>query len=216
MNSQEFYTNWLSVYVNKTGSNERESALEIVNQIREFDREGLIESMESFSVLELLDFLKVSHKYYLSKKLPEIEQSLLHITNRFSETHHVLTSLAVFFNSYKNKLIRHIRKEDQFLFPFIENLVNAQNNNLAGDELAALLSQNTLAEFEENHDPVEDELGEVIQMIYKLSNTENLPMPFRVFLNQISFFELELRKHAVIEDEVLLPKVQELEKFLNN
>ncbi len=216
MNSQEFYTNWLSVYVNKTGSNERESALEIVNQIREFDREGLIESMESFSVLELLDFLKVSHKYYLSKKLPEIEQSLLHITNRFSETHHVLTSLAVFFNSYKNKLIRHIRKEDQFLFPFIENLVNAQNNNLAGDELAALLSQNTLAEFEENHDPVEDELGEVIQMIYKLSDTENLPMPFRVFLNQISFFELELRKHAVIEDEVLLPKVQELEKFLNN
>ena len=216
MNSQEFYTNWLSVYVNKTGSNERESALEIVNQIREFDREGLIDSMESFSVLELLDFLKVSHQYYLTKKLPEIEQSLLHITNRYSQTHHMLTSLAFFFNSYKNKLIRHIRKEDEFLFPFIENLIQAQKGNLSELEITALLNQNTLAEFEENHDPVEDELGEVIQMIYKLSDVENLPMPFRVFLNQISFFELELRKHAVIEDEVLLPKVKQLENSLKN
>jgi regulator of cell morphogenesis and NO signaling len=196
MNSQEFYTNWLSVYVNKTGSNERESALEIVNKIIEFDKEGLVASMKGFTTVELLDFLKVSHQYYLSKKLPEIEQSLLHITSRYSQTHHMLTSLAFFLNSFKNKLIRHIRKEDELLFAFIDNLIKSQEGKLSELEISALLKQNTLAEFEENHDPVEDELGEFIQMIYKLSDVENLPMLFEVFLNQISIF-LERRSQIL-------------------
>jgi regulator of cell morphogenesis and NO signaling len=213
MNSQEFYSKWHSIYSDKGRNVEN---LEAVNQYSEFDKEDIISSMENFSVVELLNFLKVSHQYYLSKTLPEIEQSLLHITGRYSEVQNMLTSLAYFFNSYKNKLVKHIRKEDVILFPFIDNLVLAKKGEFSEVEVARLLDRNVLNNFEEHHDAIEEELGEVIKVLLNLSSTKNLPMPFRVFLNQISFFELELRKHAIIEDEVLLPKVKELEMSLRN
>jgi regulator of cell morphogenesis and NO signaling len=213
MNSQEFYSKWYNIYADKVRISEN---LEIVNQDREFDRDGIISSMENFSVVELLKFLKVSHQYYLSKTLPEIEQSLLHITGRYSEVQRMLTSLAFFFNSYKNRLVSHMQKEDEILFPFIDGLVLAKKGELSAVEVSFLLTKNIINDFEENHDAVEDELSEVIKVLFKLSSTKNIPLPFRVFLNQISFFELELRKHAIIEDEVLLPKVKELEKRLRN
>ncbi len=58
----------------------------------------------------------------------------------------------------------------------------------------------------------EDELKEVNEIINKYSKNENPPLPYRIFLNQVQIFELELRKHAIIEDHVLLPLVLELEK----
>jgi len=40
-------------------------------------------------------------------------------------------------------------------------------------------------------------------------------LPYKIFLNQVELFELELRKHAIIEDHVLVPMALELEQQLN-
>lgn len=217
MNSQEFYSNRLSgitVDINSGQFDYKDIDVSWLNQIRVIDTEGLIAQMQDFSIRELLSFLQVSHQYYLRKKLPEIEQSLLHITGRFSETHSILTSLAFFFNSYKNKLVKHIREEDEKLFPYIDRLLTI--DEVSESEKEDLLRLKTLSHFEENHDPVEDELYAVNQVLFKFSEKKDLPFPFRVFLNQIALFEVELRKHALIEDEVLIPKVKKLEQVLRN
>ena len=46
-----------------------------------------------------------------------------------------------------------------------------------------------------------------------LVNIEH-PLPFRVLLNQLNFFEAELWRHAWIEDKVLLPKALFIEEKL--
>jgi regulator of cell morphogenesis and NO signaling len=43
---------------------------------------------------------------------------------------------------------------------------------------------------------------------------EETPLPYRVFLNQVELFEMELRKHAIIEDHVLVPMAREMEAKL--
>nr|MCU0468987.1 hemerythrin [Arcicella sp.] len=58
------------------------------------------------------------------------------------------------------------------------------------------------------------ELKQVSQIIKKYSDNETVPLPFKIFMNQVDLFEIELRKHAIIEDHVLVPMVIELEQKL--
>ena len=58
----------------------------------------------------------------------------------------------------------------------------------------------SIEKFISSHSPIEDELKEVSQIIKQYSGNEATPLPYKIFLNQVELFELELRKHAIIED----------------
>lgn len=169
--------------------------------------------MRRFSIKDILNYLQASHRFYLTKKLPEIEQSLLHIFSKYGQTHQLLASLALFFNEYKTKLIAHFRMEEREFFPYIKKLIKASNGELSKEELLALMASTSIDSFNDNHDPIEDELQEVRAIISQHSDKKT-PLPYRVFLNQVEIFEHELRKHAIIEDHVLVPMAMELEKKL--
>jgi regulator of cell morphogenesis and NO signaling len=68
--------------------------------------------------------------------------------------------------------------------------------------------------FNDNHDPIEDDLKTVSTIIHSYSIDQETPLPYNVFLNQVEIFELELRKHAIIEDHILVPMAKELENRL--
>ena len=171
------------------------------------------EKMKKFSIEEILNYLQATHRYYLTKKLPEIEQSLVHIFSKYGQSHQLLASLAYFFNDYKTNLIEHIRLEERELFPYIHKLIEASKVLPEGEKLN-VDTNFRIKKFIEAHSPIEDELQEVSQLIRRYSGEESMPLPYKIFLNQVEFLELELRKHAIIEDHVLVPMAIELEKKL--
>ena len=99
--------------------------IELILDLYNDDEDFPFEKMQKFSVEDILDYLQATHQYYLSKKLPEIEQSLLHIFSKYGQSHQLLASLAIFFNDYKNKLVDHIRMEEKQLFPYIRRVIIA-------------------------------------------------------------------------------------------
>ncbi len=170
--------------------------------------------LNDYSISEVLAYLQASHKYYLSKKLPEIEQTMLHIQNKYSESHQVLTALTMFFNDYKNRFVAHIRMEEKEFFPFIKKMILASKGEVKNTEIKEILNNYSVESFDDGHDPIEDDLKEVSKIIKSFSGTKDTPMPYAVFQNQVELFELELRKHAIIEDHILVPMAKELEKSL--
>lgn len=188
--------------------------IELILDLYNDDEAFPFEKMQKFSIDDILGYLQVTHHYYLSKKLPEIEQSLLHIFSKYGQSHQLLASLAIFFNDYKNKLIAHIRMEEKQLFPYIRKMIVASKAKPICAESLHLDADFSIEEFISDHSPIEDELKEVSQIIKKYSGDEAIPLPYKIFLNQVELFELELRKHAIIEDHVLVPMVIELEKKL--
>ncbi len=187
--------------------------IELILDLYNNDEDFPFEKIKKFSIEEILAYLQATHRFYLTKKLPEIEQSMVHIFSKYGQSHQLLASLAYFFNDYKNKLIEHIRMEEREFFPYIKQLIEASDAPL---EVRQSLKNNHLSikEFIEGHASIEDELQEVSHLIKRYSGNEPLPLPFKIFLNQVEIFELELRKHAIIEDHVLVPMAQELEKRL--
>jgi regulator of cell morphogenesis and NO signaling len=186
--------------------------IELILDLYNDDEGFAYEKMQKFSVEDILSYLQLTHKYYLNKKLPEIEQSLLHIFSKYGQSHQLLASLAIFFNNYKNKLIEHIRMEEKELFPYIRKIIVASKIKSVCAESLEIDNDFSIEKFISSHSPIEDELKEVSQIIKQYSNDKSIPLPYKVFLNQVELFELELRKHAIIEDHVLVPMVIELEK----
>ena len=188
--------------------------IELILDMYHDDEDFPFEKMQKFSVEDILDYLQVTHQYYLSKKLPEIEQSLLHIFSKYGQSHQLLASLAIFFNEYKNKLVDHINMEEKQLFPYIRKMIVASKIKSICAESLEINPDFSIEKFNSNHSPIEDELKEVSQIIKQYSGKEAIPLPYKIFLNQVEIFELELRKHAIIEDHVLVPMVIKLEKKL--
>ncbi len=157
-----------------------------------------------FSIHEILNYLKLTHRYYLTKKLPEIEQTILHLNDHYQTSHQLLVALCFFFIDYKKKLEEHIRYEEKHLFPYIEDLIRGK---LATDR-KRLFSAKV---FTENHTDIESDLNKVRQTILEFTGSQKTPLPYNVFLSQLHYFEIDLCKHAKIEDEVLIPMVIKLE-----
>jgi regulator of cell morphogenesis and NO signaling len=178
------------------------------------DEDFVYEKMRKFSIEDILNYLQATHQYYLEKKLPEIEQSMLHIYSKYTESHRLLSSLMVFFNDYKNQLIAHIRMEERYLFPYIRRMIIASKTKTICAKNLSIDPFFSIKKFIASHLPIEDELKEVSRIIRQFSGNEAIPLPFKIFMNQVDLFEIELRKHAIIEDHVLVPMVIELENRL--
>lgn len=161
-----------------------------------------VELMRGASIKELLIYLSLTHTYYLNKKLPEIEQSLFHILNKQAFLETDLIYLSVFFNKYRHQLEGHIRYEEEVFFPYVQRLLN--DNTLVCD----IKHQVNL--FMSQHTPIEEELEIVIQLMKnRLMKQPNI-LSFNVLLTQIDTLALDLRLHAIIEEQVLVPKVKAL------
>jgi regulator of cell morphogenesis and NO signaling len=198
-----------------TRFNMESELMELILELYHNDEEEFqYQKLHKFSIEQVLSYLQASHKFYLSKKLPEIEQTMMHIFNKYGHTHQILASLTSFFNDYKNRLIEHIRMEEKTFFPYIKSLIMASKGEMPSKEVDELLNTCSIASFDDNHDPIEDDLKSVSSIIHSYSANVETPLPYRVFLNQVELFEMELRKHAIIEDHVLVPMAREIESRL--
>lgn len=170
--------------------------------------------LNQLSISELVQYIQASHRYYLQKKLPEIEQTAVHVFRKYNDTHPLFAYLCLFFTNYKKKLEAHIRYEEETLFPYIKSLLDVSEPDCSETDILIVLRSFSTSVFIQNHSHIEEELQEVRKIILKHSPENRLPLPYKVFLNQLHYFEIELTKHAMVEDEVLMEKVIRLEAGL--
>lgn len=166
--------------------------------------------LSELTIAELIGHLKLSHRYYLNTKLPEIEQSIYALYDHQTKADHLLVLLCSFFIEYKEKLVEHIKLEERLLFPYIDSLIGIKplhvNSNLD-------FSDFSIQKFEDSHSNLEEDLARVRQQIVDAITQLKTPLPFRIFVTQLEFFENDMAVHAYLEDEVLIPKALELERM---
>ncbi|MFN8436458.1 MAG: hypothetical protein U0V72_02375 [Cytophagales bacterium] len=165
------------------------------------------ELFENVSASQIVFFLKRTHSYFLNKKLPEIEQAI-----GWSYGNDVFSIfIQDFFTKMKTDLLEHIIMEEKKLFPYILYLENGIENRLIQD----LLEKGyCIDQYESEHnDQVEAEINKVKETILKTKDKAHNPLAYQLLINKLDTLELELRLHALIEDEILIPKVIELEKI---
>ncbi|MBI4929311.1 MAG: hemerythrin domain-containing protein [Bacteroidetes bacterium] len=178
------------------------------------DEISVYKEFSNYPLHFILRYLQRTHSYYITKKLPEIEQSLNHLFIHFKDTHPLLIILSNFFLIYQDDLICHIENEEMKLFPYIHKLLSVQEKKCSYREMLHITNGYSLNIFTKEHTDVESDLKEIRNLILQHSPTYPTPFPYRVFLTQLQAFEEDLHMHHIIEEEILVPRAKIIEKEL--
>lgn len=146
----------------------------------------------------LIPYLRASHNYYLRERLPHIEGHLTRIAGKVEKYGAMLSS---FFEGYKNEVSEHFVYEEEVVFPYLESLISDSTN-----------SAYHIKDYEEAHSNIEDKLNDLLHIIFKyvpgdISPEDSVGIVFDIF--QLSS---DLHKHTLIEERILMPYVEFLEK----
>lgn len=185
--------------------------LEVLNTFHDtdyFPRASLLR----FPVKWLLDYLKKTHNYYLDIKVPQLEILIKELIREAAGNARNMQMIEKFFLEYRAELTDHIEREEEKVYPYINNLERALNIENPDQELRKNISLYSIEDFENEHDDVEVKLNDLKNIIIKY-----LPAPAEDHLcNDILFllFQLEkdLRDHSRLEEKILVPMVASLEE----
>ena len=170
---------------------------------------------DPFPVDLIVDYIQRTHVYYLEKKLPEIEQSIILLSDQYDSQHPILAALRNFFLHYVKDLSEHIHAEETLLLPYINTLREAGQSQNCFSRFLLQHREYSIARFLNDHHDTEDELKDIRKTIRLYEPPETNESLYRILLSQLQVFEQDLCVHAHIEEEVLIPKAQQLEKEFN-
>ncbi len=151
---------------------------------------------------ELVNYLLSSHTYYLKDRLPHIETHVCHLADKSPVRYGAV--LKQFYREYCGEVRKHFEYEETQLFPYILSLL---------DSGGVLEGNFSVLVFEENHSNIEDKLDDLTSIIMKYMPVEEVTEAERGNV-LFDLFQLssDLKKHTSIEDRLLIPSVEQLER----
>ena len=168
--------------------------------------------LQSFSAILLIDYLQKTHNYYLENKIPEIEGLIKEMQSESEIDKVSYDLLQKFFEGYKNELVKHIEREENRVYPYVIDLENAVLNNDISPSILSQIKEYSITSYEAEHENVEEKLMDLKNIIIKYLPCSKYQQSRYRLLKELTVLEKDLNDHARIEDLILVPKVEILEK----
>jgi len=167
------------------------------------------QKLKNVDVKLLLTYLANSHEYYIREKIPLIQAMFGNYLGRMD--HPAKPQLQTFFDEYIQEVIEHIEYEEQVAFPYVSNLLASSEGVAVNDGRESY----GIRIFEERHTNIEDKLSDLKNLLIKyLPPSSDRFLRIRI-INELFDLEQDLGNHARLEDQVLIPLVEQMEKQLN-
>ena len=184
--------------------------------LKMFEEEGYFpeEELNRFPLDVIIDYISRTHRYYLSKKLPEIEQSIELLLRDYYDNHPLLFLLQNFYAKYRNGLTHHIQDEEKILLPYVQWLMQESRGKCNTASFLLHFKKYSVGKSIETHSDTEGDLQEVRETIRQYNPPVTNLTPYRILLTQLQFLEKDLSVHAIIEDRILVPRAIKLEDTL--
>lgn len=154
----------------------------------------------------LLTYLANSHKYYLEIKIPLLRDLLRSFL--VSMQHPVNVTLETFFDEYIHEVTEHIAYEEQVVFPYVSALFGLPSSKASGKEYEGY----GIRVFEERHSDIEVKLSDLKNLMIKYLPPSEADKFLRIrIICELLDLEQDLINHARLEDQILIPIVEQME-----
>jgi len=175
----------------------------------------VIEDYDKWELDFLMIYIENVHHTYVRESLPIISQYVNKVAKVHGHHYIEVVEINQLFHEVANELLSHMQKEEQVLFPFIKQLVQAEKEG----------RKNTTPPFETVNNPIQmmehehESAGNIFKEISRLSNNYTPPEgacnTFRALYAKLEEFEQDLHKHIHLENNILHPKAILLEKKIS-
>lgn len=160
----------------------------------------------------LADYIVNTHHSYVRKSLPEIRGYAIKVAQVHGSSHPELPAVQQLVEEVARELTSHMLKEEKVLFPYIKDLVAANNTERPSQTAHFGTVQNPINMMELEHELV----GKNLEEIRMLTNNYTLPddacASYSLLFRMLEEFENDLHLHIHLENNILFPKALEIEK----
>ena len=165
-----------------------------------FDPENTVNlgKPDETDLTSLLSYLSASHRDYLDERFPHIEEHLGRIIKAAGPKYGNM--LDHFYNEYKREMVKHFKYEEEVVFPYIAALRQGRDSDYNIDQ------------FRHNHSNIEDTLEDMTNSLIKYLPGDILPSERVCIATDIMELSADLISHSLIEEQILVPFVESLEK----
>lgn len=172
--------------------------LAVVNlNLQAGSRDGAID--EDVHPETIAEYLHNSHEYFLKYRLPALRERLEKAMDRKHEAE-VSEAVMRFFDEYVSEVEKHMMYEEEVVFPYVRALVEGASG---GDYRISV--------FRKRHDQIESRLTELRDILVKYYRGKN-GYAFNAALFDIFTCAEDLREHNQVEDALLVPLIEKLER----
>lgn len=160
----------------------------------------------------LTQYIAKKHHRYVTERAPLLRQYLQKLVQVHGERHPELHEIERLFAETAEALGRHMLKEEQVLFPYVDRLVIARTKPQTLPAPPFGTVSNPIRMMTDEHEAE----GERLQKISALTNRYTPPTDacgtYRVTFDLLREFEQDLHEHIHLENNILFPGAIHLEE----
>lgn len=172
--------------------------------------------LKSFSIAQWVDYLRKTHTYYREVQLPIVENHLSLLKKSITDDSKNLELIEKFFASYKQELLAHLAREDEEIFPYIQKLLALKDQPSSKEADKEWLKEYSIKVFEREHGNVDEKLFDLKNLLIKYIPGNYDQSLCNTVIFELSRLENDLKDHTRLENKVLIPMVEELEKKIKS
>jgi regulator of cell morphogenesis and NO signaling len=174
------------------------------------------QKLMELSVVHVVDYLVKTHEYYRNYLMPEIDRLLRLFLASCEGQCPESEMIHNFYDRFQRECLAHFNTEEVEEFPFILALNRVIRGEFEKAEFEKQFGQFAMRDFEEDHGTIDDKMFDLENIIIKY-----LPPTYdqnigNSLLSNLFLFERDMKNHSRIEDNILLPKVNQLIKALTS
>ncbi len=170
---------------------------------------------------DLVSYIKENHKYYMEDLVPRMQDLIERLTVEYGGQDDKLNMVKEFLEQYSGHLTEHIAEEEDFVIPYVLEVEKCHANKKPTGEIITRIRNNPIRDFLESHTDIEEAIFELQNILIKY-----LPPPVKhkdgggsqeaafMMLPELFGMGRDVRIHSRIENLVMVPRVETMEKEL--
>lgn len=160
----------------------------------------------------LADYIVNTHHSYVKKSLLELRTYAEKVMKVHGDLHPELLPIRQKVEEVNAELTAHLVKEEKVLFPYIKELVAAENGGQPLHAAHFVTIQNPIHMMEMEHELVGKNLAEIRELSQNYLLPADACASYRLLYRMLEEFEDDLFLHIHLENNILFPKAIEMEK----
>lgn len=160
---------------------------------------------------DLIDFIVTQHHAYTKKSLVTILYHLEKVALKHGERFPYMIEVRNLWKDLQREMEQHMLKEEVILFPRIAKMEESLKSGIHGEGYTVV---STIQSMEHEHETAGSIMDEIKLLTSHYTAPAGACTTFMLVLNELHLFEADLHKHVHLENNILFPKAQMLEKDL--
>lgn len=158
----------------------------------------------------IVGYLKHSHELFIKDRLPFILRQINALNTTTDQE--LIDDLKMVLPMFVDDFIHHIYEEEDRLFSYINDLECFVSGKSASAKMIANIDSFSIQEFALHHGDADHEMKGIRSITRDYSTEDIKDIQLKVIFKELHAFDIELTKHAHIENNVLFPAALNLEK----